>query len=148
MKTFEFRDELWLPTPRDEVFDFFSQARNLELITPPWLSFKVLTPEPIEMRRGTLIDYRLGWHGIPLRWRSEIEEWDPPHRFVDTQLRGPYRLWHHQHVFDEVDGGTRISDHVRYAAPGGALVNRLFVARDVRRIFDYRRETIKGVFSD
>ena len=89
-----------------EVFEFFSRARNLESLTPPWLSFSVLTPEPIEMRPGTLIDYRLRLHGLPMRWRTLIEAWEPEVRFVDRQLRGPYKLWHHTHSFAEVSGGT------------------------------------------
>jgi ligand-binding SRPBCC domain-containing protein len=148
MRTFEYTDSLWIARPRDEVFDFFSEARNLELITPRWLSFNVLTPEPIEMHAGALIDYRLSWRGIPLRWRTEIEVWEPPHRFVDNQIRGPYRLWRHEHLFEEENGGTRVSDIVRYAAPGGALINRLFVARDVRRIFDHRSRRISELIGE
>jgi ligand-binding SRPBCC domain-containing protein len=95
MKEFALHTELWLPRPRDEVFLFFAEARNLEAITPPWLKFEVLTPPPIRMRAGALIDYRIRVHGIPLRWRTEIAEWQPPHRFVDVQLRCPYTLWCH-----------------------------------------------------
>ena len=90
MKEFTLHTELWLPRPRDEIFPFFAEARNLEAITPPWLKFEVLTPAPIQMRPGALIDYRIRVHGFPIRWRTEIAEWDPPHRFVDVQLRGPY----------------------------------------------------------
>src|ERR1700761_1668298 len=90
--TYVLRDELWLPRPIDEVFGFFSDAYRLEMITPPWLHFHVQTPKPILMSPGRLIDYKLRLHGIPLRWRTEISEWQPPYRFVDRQLRGPYRL--------------------------------------------------------
>jgi ligand-binding SRPBCC domain-containing protein len=138
-----FHAELWLPRPRPEVFAFFADARNLEAITPPWVKFEVLTPAPIEMRAGTLIDYRLRVHGFPIRWRTEITLWEPPFRFADTQLRGPYRRWVHTHGFEEKDGGTLCLDDVSYAVPGGALIERLFVRRDVERIFAYRQETMR-----
>ena len=107
MRTFTFSSSLVLPRGLDELFPFFAEARNLETLTPSWLSFKVLTPGPVEMRPGTLIDYRLAWHGLPLRWRTIIDVWEPPHRFVDRMLKGPYRLWVHEHTFTAVDGGTR-----------------------------------------
>ena len=142
MRVFEIRKEVWLPRPIDEVFDFFSDARNLERLTPPTLRFEVLTPSPIRMAAGTLIDYKLKLRGIPVRWQSEITMWDPPHRFVDEQRRGPYRMWKHEHTFVESDGGVFAKDNVSYAVPGGALINTLFVARDVRNIFDYRTEQL------
>jgi ligand-binding SRPBCC domain-containing protein len=145
---FRYECELWLPSPVERVFPFFADARNLERITPPFLRFRVLTPEPIEMRVGTLIDYRLRVHGLPLRWRSEITVWDPPHRFVDEQRRGPYRKWHHEHTFEPRDGGTLTRDRVEYAVPGGVLVDRLFVRRDVERIFAYRRRVLSELFRD
>jgi ligand-binding SRPBCC domain-containing protein len=147
MKEFTFQTELWLPRLRDDVFPFFAEARNLEAITPPWLKFEVLTPAPIAMRPGALIDYRIRVHGIPIRWRTEIAEWQPPHRFVDVQLRGPYTLWHHTHTFEERDGGTLSSDHVRYRPRGGGVVNWLFVRRDVERIFQYREQRLKQLFA-
>lgn len=128
-----------------EVFEFFSRARNLEALTPPWLSFSVLTPEPIEMRAGTLIDYRLRLHGVPLRWRTLIETWEPGERFVDRQLRGPYELWHHTHTFEAAAGGTMVRDRIRYAIPlgrAGRLADRLFVARDLERVFEFRRQAV------
>ena len=135
--------ELWLSRPRTEVFLFFAEARNLETLAPAWLKFEVLTPAPIEMRSGTLIDYRIRVHGFPIRWRTEITAWDPPHRFVDVQLRGPYTLWHHTHTFEERDGGTFCLDHVRYRPRGGALIYWLFVRRDVERIFQYRQQRLR-----
>jgi ligand-binding SRPBCC domain-containing protein len=138
--------EQWLPRPRHEVFPFFAEARNLQTITPPWLGFEVLTPEPIEMRPGTLIDYCIRVHGVPFSWRTEIREWQPPHRFVDVQLRGPYTLWHHTHSFEERDAGTLCVDQVRYRPRGGALVNWLFVRRDVARIFRYRQQRLDELF--
>lgn len=146
MKAYTLQSELWLPRPRDEVFAFFADARNLEALTPPWLNFAVLTPGTIEMRPGSLIDYRIRVHGIPLHWRTEIAGWEPPHRFVDRQLRGPYTLWHHTHTFEERDGGTLCLDHVRYRPRGGALIHRLFVRRDVERIFKYRRQRLEELF--
>jgi ligand-binding SRPBCC domain-containing protein len=146
MTIHELHSELWLPRPRAEVFPFFADARNLEAITPGWLRFQVLTPGPLEMRTGLRIDYRLRVHGLPLRWQSEITVWEPPQRFVDEQRRGPYRLWRHEHRFAERDGGTLCADHVRYAVPGGELVYRLFVRRDVERIFEFRRRRLTERF--
>ena len=143
MRTFTIQTSVWLPRPPEEVFPFFAEARNLEAITPPFLRFEVLTPAPIEMRVGALIDYRLRLRGVPIRWRTRITAWEPNRRFVDEQLRGPYRLWHHDHTFEAERGGTRCHDHVTYAPPGGpilgSLVNRLVVRRDVERIFAYRQ---------
>lgn len=146
MKIFNVERSTLIPFPRETVFDFFARAENLELLTPPWLSFHIQTPKPIRMCEGTLIDYRLRLRGLPLRWRSEITIWEPPFRFVDEQRRGPYRLWVHEHRFEEVDGGTRVEDLVRYAVPGGTLVDKLFVAPDVKRIFDYRQERLRDLF--
>jgi ligand-binding SRPBCC domain-containing protein len=146
VKEFTLQTGLWLPRLPTEVFAFFGEARNLEAITPPWLRFEVLTPAPIAMRAGTLIDYRIRVHGFPIRWRTEITEWQPPHRFTDVQLRGPYTLWHHTHTFTARDGGTLCGDHVRYRPRGGAWVNWLFVRRDVERIFQYREQRLRERF--
>lgn len=131
-----------LPVPIDQAFPFFADAANLEIITPPWLNFRILTQPPIAMRPGTLIDYKLSWHGAPIRWRTEIRKWNPPFGFVDTQIRGPYQLWHHTHKFVSVEGGakTLMTDTVWYKLPLGPLgviAYRLKVKRDVERIFDY-----------
>ena len=146
MRTFEFKTSLWLPKPLNEVFPFFANAHNLEQLTPPWLHFKVLTPAPISMMAGTTINYRLRLRGLPIRWLSEITVWEPPYRFVDEQRRGPYRLWIHEHCFHEQDGGTLAEDYVRYAVPGGALVNRLLVGRDMAKIFQYRHRQMELLF--
>ena len=135
-----------LELPVERAFEFFGQARNLEAITPQWLGFTLISPEPIEMRAGTLIDYRLKLHGVPVRWRTRIEAWEPPLRFVDVQLRGPYRLWEHTHTF-EPDGehAVVIGDRVRYALPFGPLgriAHALLVRRDLQRIFDYRAQAV------
>ena len=142
MRVFTLRNEVWLPRPINEVFEFFSDAYNLETLTPPILRFEVLTPAPIRMETGTLIDYKLRLRGLPVRWQSEITAWEPPHRFVDEQRRGPYSMWVHEHTFEERGSGTLARDNVRYAVPGGALVHKLFVARDVRSIFEYRAERL------
>lgn len=123
-----------------DVFEFFSEARNLEEITPPWLRFGLEHQSTADIRAGTRLEYRLQLHGIPLRWVSVIEEWDPVHRFVDRQLTGPYRLWHHTHEFSADGDSTIVRDEVRYALPLGLLgeLAHPFVARDLGRIFDYR----------
>jgi ligand-binding SRPBCC domain-containing protein len=135
--------------PLDEVFEFFSRASNLELLTPRSLSFRLITPEPIEMRTGTLIEYRLRVHGLPLHWVSRIENWEDGHGFVDRQLRGPYRFWLHRHGFEAVGSGTEVRDRVEYALPlgvAGEIVALPFVRRDLARIFDYRRQVVAERF--
>ena len=144
--SFALKTRLLLPHPPAEVFPFFSDARNLEKITPPWLKFKILSSLPVDMRTGAKIEYRLRLHGLPLRWRTEITAWDPPHRFVDEQRRGPYRTWVHEHTFRESDGGCEMQDSVKYAVFGGGLVNSLFVKNDVRRIFEYRAQALAEIF--
>jgi ligand-binding SRPBCC domain-containing protein len=142
VQTHLFESKLLLPCPRDEVFSFFADATNLEAITPPWLRFGILSPLPITMQAGVLIDYRLRLHGWPIRWRTRISVWEPPFCFVDEQLRGPYRLWVHRHTFEETNDGTLCSDVVRYAVPGGGLINALFVRREVEKIFAYRTRAL------
>lgn len=142
MRVYTLGREQVLPGTPAEVFPFFADARNLEAITPPFLRFRVVTPEPIAMRAGAQIRYRLRLHGVPVDWLTAIQAWEPPHRFVDVQLRGPYALWHHTHELEEQPGGfTLMRDVVRYAlplGPLGALAHAAFVRRDVERIFDYR----------
>lgn len=145
MSIYTLRREQFVPVPLEEVFRFFSDAANLQEITPPYLDFQILTPRPIELRRGAVLDYRLKWHGVPMRWRTKILEWNPPHRFVDLQLKGPYKLWRHIHTFRAERGGTRVGDVVDYELPlglAGAIAHALIVRKDVERIFDYRREQI------
>lgn len=146
MKVRNFESQIWLPRPRDEVFAFFADAANLDAITPPWVKFRTITPGPIEMRAGTLIDHQLRIHGLPIRWRTKITAWEPPARFVDEQIRGPYRLWIHEHLFEERDGGTLVRDRVRYAAPFDFISHRFLVRPDVERIFAYRTECLKQRF--
>jgi ligand-binding SRPBCC domain-containing protein len=140
--------EQWVPQPLEEVFAFFSDARNLEVITPAWLGFRILSPPPVPMQSGTTILYRIHWHGFPMRWLTEIESWDPPTQFVDVQREGPYRLWHHTHSFESVAGGTRMRDVVRYALPLGILgrlAHACLVRSEVDAIFDYRARKISSI---
>jgi ligand-binding SRPBCC domain-containing protein len=133
-----------------EVFEFFSRPRNLEAITPSWLRFEVVTPKAVAMRAGTLIEYRLRLHGVPLRWTSRIEEWEPGAAFVDRQVRGPYRLWLHSHEFTPHDNGTVVRDRVQYSLPFGPLgelAGATFVHRDLERIFDFRRAAVARLFA-
>jgi ligand-binding SRPBCC domain-containing protein len=138
------REQL-IARPREEVFAFFADAYNLQALTPPWLGFNIRTPGPIEMRPGALIVYRMRLHGLPVRWLTEIEEWEPEARFVDRQVRGPYSLWHHTHTFEDREGATLMRDRVRYAlplGPLGELARLVLVDSDLRRIFDFRREAV------
>lgn len=134
--------EVALAVDRETLFEFFSDAFQLESITPPFLNFEVITSAPIDIQRGTLIDYRLKLRGLPVRWRTEISEWNPPSSFTDRQIRGPYLMWEHQHTFEAVTGGTLVRDQVRYRVPGGAIVDRLLVRKDLRRIFRFRRDRL------
>lgn len=147
MKIFHLMTEQKIEKSQDELFSFFSDAHNLAQITPPWLKFRVLTPPPIEMNVGTRIDYRLKLRGIPIRWQSEITVWNPPHHFVDEQRRGPYRRWIHTHTFVAVPDGTLVRDEVEYAVLGGSLVQKLFVAPDLEKIFAYRATKLKELIT-
>lgn len=140
--------EVVLARPIDEVFAFFSDAGNLNELTPSRLQFEIVSPQPIDMHEGALIDYRLKVHGLPLRWQSRITVWDPPSRFMDVQTRGPYQWWEHEHSFEPCDGGTIVRDDVRYRPKGGPLVHALFVRRDIERIFAYRVQRLAELFGD
>jgi ligand-binding SRPBCC domain-containing protein len=132
-------------TGLEDTFALYATADNLEPITPPWLRFRVLDPRPEALSAGARLEYSLVLHRIPIRWTTEISEWEPPHRFVDFQVRGPYALWEHTHTFEPVAGGTLLVDQVRYAVPYGplgALAHVAFVRRDLRRIFDFRRDAV------
>ncbi len=145
MKESRFEAQVWLLRPLEEVFAFFAEPRNLDAITPRWLKFEILSAGPITMRAGTLLDYRIRVHGIPVHWRSKIATWEPPHRFVDEQLRGPYARWHHTHIFEEQDQGTLCRDEVRYWPRGGRLADWLFVRRDLKQIFQYREQRLREI---
>jgi ligand-binding SRPBCC domain-containing protein len=137
--------EQFVPRPLDDVFAFFAEADNLERITPPWLGFGLLRSEPVELGVGTLIEYRLRLHRIPLRWISRIQVWEPGRAFEDVQVKGPYRLWQHRHEFRRAGSGTLALDHVRYAlplGPLGELAHSMFVERDLARIFAFRYSAV------
>ena len=149
------REELFisvqdLPAPRSEVFPFFADPANLEVLTPPWLGFEVLTPRPLPQGEGALFDYRIRVRGLPLRWRTLMETFVPGERFVDRQLKGPYALWHHTHAFEDLPaGGTRMTDTVRFRVGWGflsTLVTTLWIRRDIQKIFNYRRQVLADLF--
>lgn len=148
-RTYQLKRTQFIPRPRDEVFAFFCDARNLERITPEFLHFHILLSEPARVHAGMTIDYRLRLFGLPFHWRSRIESFEPGVRFSDVQLRGPYRRWHHLHEFTDVEGGTQMFDRVEYEmplGPLGTLAHALSVRRTLERIFDYRREAIARQF--
>jgi len=151
MRIHELRREQVLDGTPDALFAFFADARNLEALTPPLLRFRVITPEPIDMGAGTFIQYRLRLHGVPVGWKTLIQAWEPPHRFVDVQVSGPYALWHHTHELTPVgDAQTLMRDTVRYAIGFGALgdiAHRALVRRDVEAIFDFRAREIAGLLA-
>ena len=147
MKTYWLRKSIWLPQQRTQVFDFFSNPGNLDRLTPAWLNFAILTPVTSQIKPGALLDYRLRIHGIPIGWQSEIAVWEPPHRFVDRQTKGPYSLWVHEHTFEERDNGTLVGDNVEYAVPGGSIVQKFLVAPDLERIFNYRHKILDELFN-
>lgn len=149
VKTWRLSSSQWVPHPPAVVFPFFADAQNLQELTPPWLSFRILTPRPIAMAQGTRIDYRIGIRGIPVRWQTRIARWEPPFAFADEQLRGPYTLWHHVHTFTPLDGGTVLGDEVTMRPKGGPLAPLLmaaFVRADVERIFRYRATVLRSRF--
>jgi len=138
-----------VPRPRAEVFPFFADPANLERLTPPLVGFTILTPSPIAMKPGALIDYKIKINGIPVKWRTEIAAYDPPNMFVDVQLKGPYKTWRHTHTFRDVPGGTELGDHVEYELPLGPLgtiAHALFVKRQLKTIFDYRTKVLAEMF--
>jgi len=149
MAEYVYESEVEVPKPREEVFPFFARAENLETITPPNLGFRILTPLPIEMSEGTLIDYEISLHGIPMKWRTKITRWDPPFEFEDTQLSGPYKQWIHRHTFIATGRGTTLMrDVVRYRLPLEPLGDFLqwLIHREVTGIFDFRQQVISSVF--
>lgn len=135
--------------PLDIVFDFFSKAENLNELTPPELSFKILTPLPIEMRKGAIIDYRIKLNGIPFNWKTEICTWEPGKQFTDQQLKGPYVKWHHTHSFEAMGNQTKMTDRIEYLSPGWflePLIHHLFVKKRVEGIFIYREQKLHEIF--
>ena len=139
-------EEMIVPASLEETFAFFSDAVNLERLTPPWLNFRIRTRMPVAMAEGVEIDYRIVLHGLPIPWRSRIDVWEPGFRFVDRQILGPYRWWHHEHRFESVEGGTRVIDQVEFV-PRLRWLTGAFVSRDVRRIFAFRKEELARIFA-
>lgn len=135
--------------PLKDVFNFFSKAENLNEITPPDMQFQILTPLPINIQKGTLIDYKIKVNGIPFKWKTLISTWEPPYRFVDEQLKGPYNTWIHEHTFEERDGKTYMKDVVKFKSPGWILeplINALFIEKKVKGIFEYREKRLNDFF--
>ena len=149
MKEYSISRRVWVPRSLAKVFPFFADAENLERLTPPELAFRIDSSLPVAMKAGALIDYTIGLHRIPMKWRTEITSWDPPHSFEDTQLSGPYRKWVHTHRFTENAGGTIIEDRVAYSLPFGFLgrIVHPLVARQLKRIFDYRETVLSKLFA-
>ena len=140
----------FIPRPRHEVFQFFADAHNLERITPPFLNFRILTPDPIIIQAGARIDYKIGLYGIPMKWKTLLEEFVQDSYFIDTQLSGPYKLWRHRHDFRSVEGGTEMRDTVDYTlpiGPLGRLVRVLFVRAQLVAIFKHRTKIIAETFA-
>jgi ligand-binding SRPBCC domain-containing protein len=150
MRVHHYKTSMVLPLPIGDVFPFFCDVLNLERITPPELHFRILTPHPIEIREGTLVDYRLRLFGFPLRWRSEIATWNPPYEFVDQQVVGPYHTWIHSHLFYENGDSTIIEDTVQYRLPLWPLSEIVapLVHRQLGRIFRYREHAIRAALLD
>ena len=142
------RRETIVPRGLEETFRFFADAGNLQQLTPPWVNFRIITPLPIPMGVGVLIDYQIRIHGVPVAWKTQITCWEPPYRFVDQQLKGPYRWWHHEHRFEACEGGTRVIDEVEYSAILGWLTEPLFVRSDVERIFTFREKALHQALGD
>lgn len=143
----EFR--VWLPRPREEIFPFFADPRNLKALDPPWLRPALLSSPPDPLEAGTVFDFRIRWLGIPLRWRVLIREYDPPYRFVDVQVRGPYARWEHRHLFRAEKGGTSVEDRITYRlplGPLGRLLHTLWVRRQLATIFAHRRRRLGELF--
>ena len=152
MKLYTFKKEQRISKSIIDVFDFFSKPENLSVITPNKMDFKILTPSPIEMKEGTLIDYTVKIMSFPIRWRTLITKYDPPNMFIDQQLKGPYSMWHHTHLFEKInDNETLIKDVILYAVPFsfiGSITHSLYIKRDLENIFDYRSQEIKRIFND
>jgi ligand-binding SRPBCC domain-containing protein len=142
---YQLNDSFVVQSDSAKTWDFFSRAENLPRITPAWMKFQILTPQPIHIQQNSILDYTIRWMGIPLRWRTLIMDWSPPHQFVDLQLRGPYALWHHRHTFTPVEDGTLCTDQVLYRVPLpviGPIMNTLMVQKQLIDIFEYRRKVI------
>ena len=151
MSLHAFSTEQFLPYSLERVFGFFKKPENLNQVTPKNLGFKILTPSPIKMEKGTVIDYTIRLYGVPMHWKTVIAEYDPPHFFTDTQVKGPYQVWIHTHRFVAQNGGTLMIDDLQYAIPLGCLgelARAMFVKKEIERIFEYRKKVIKQIFEE
>ncbi len=152
MKTYTLKYEQYIDLPINDVFNFFSKPENLSLITPARLKFDILTPVPLKMKEGQLVDYSLKiMYLIKLHWRTLITHYEKPYKFVDQQIKGPYTMWHHTHTFEEKDGGTLIRDDLKYAIPLGILgrfVHALYIKHDIQSIFKYRQKILDDIFTE
>ena len=150
LKIYELKRRTFIPAPIQDVFSFFSNAEDLNLITPPWLYFKILTPLPVIMKENTQIDYSIKLLGLRMTWKTEITVWQPPNKFIDRQIKGPYRVWEHTHIFKEKGRGTQMEDIVQYAVPGFVLspiFHLLFVRPRLVKIFAYREQKMLELFT-
>jgi len=150
MKIYKIKTEQFIKRSLAEVFDFFSRPENLAEITPSELHFKILSPQPLEMKQGAVIDYTIKLFKIPVHWRTLISTYEPPYRFVDEQIKGPYSYWHHTHIFKEVNDGVEIYDSVSYSIPFGLLgrlLHAVWIKRNLERIFKFRKNVIDQIFS-
>ncbi len=150
MKPHIYQQVTYINRPLYEVFDFFSKAENLNKLTPPILDFKILTPMPIKMGTGTLIDYKIKLNGISFFWKTKITAWENNKRFEDTQIKGPYKIWIHEHLFEEIGGQVKMTDTVQYQSPGWILeplINKLYIRRKVEEIFSFRNQELDKLFS-
>ena len=150
MKIYELNKTQFINQPIDVVFNFFTKPKNLALITPSKLAFKILTPTPITINKGTLIDYTIRLMRFPVHWRTLITKYNPPYEFVDEQIKGPYLFWHHTHTFKAVNGGSEIKDKVRYSIPMGYLgqfIHKIWIKKDLEKIFEYRKAVIDKLFN-
>lgn len=149
MRTLE--RESVIKAPIEKVFDFFSKAENLNIITPPQLKFDIITPMPITIKEGTIIDYKIKISGLSFKWRTKITDWEPPNRFIDIQTKGPYKMWVHEHTFTADGNNTVMKDKVNYISKGWflePLIQRFFVRKRVEDIFDYRQKKLSAIFKD
>ena len=147
----EFRTELVVPKPIEEVFEYFNQPANLVKLMPSFMAFKLLTPEPLIMKDGAVFDYQVKVFGIPNRWTTYISDYQPPHRFADIQLKGPNSYWHHVHQFESVDGGTKVTDHIHYLLPLGILgviANYLVMTPIIKALFAHRLKVVAAEFGE
>ena len=145
----QFQMEQWVPQPLNDIFAFFSESKNLEVLTPEFLNFKVLHQSTEKITEGTRLDYKLCLHGIPVRWQSLITNWEPDTGFSDIQAKGPYSVWRHTHEFEERNGGTLIRDKVLFKVPFGApgeLILTGLIQKDLKKIFNYRKRKIEEIF--